>query len=74
MCRSAVEPMVRMQHKVSASLRQALEKMKLSDTTAEMKGKQCHAGYPPHILSCRARVRGISCHGIKAGIESNAGQ
>ncbi|CAL8277530.1 unnamed protein product [Arctogadus glacialis] len=37
---SGDEPMVRMQHKVSASLRQALEKMKLSDNTAEMKEEE----------------------------------
>ncbi|KAM3868573.1 cysteine and histidine-rich domain-containing protein 1 [Diretmus argenteus] len=37
-CRpSADEPLVRMQHKVSASLRQALEKLKLSDNTVEEK-------------------------------------
>lgn len=31
--------MVRLQHKVSASLKQALEKLKLSENTAEEKGK-----------------------------------
>ncbi|XP_076026857.1 cysteine and histidine-rich domain-containing protein 1 [Genypterus blacodes] len=37
-CRpSADEPMGRLQHKVSASLKQALEKLKLSDPTAEKK-------------------------------------
>uniref|UniRef100_A0A667XBR5 Cysteine and histidine-rich domain-containing protein 1 n=1 Tax=Myripristis murdjan TaxID=586833 RepID=A0A667XBR5_9TELE len=37
-CRpSADEPMVRMQHKVSASLKQALEKLKLSENTTEKK-------------------------------------
>ncbi|CAL8266327.1 unnamed protein product [Merluccius merluccius] len=37
---SANEPMVRMQHKVSASLKQALEKLKLSDNTAEIKEEE----------------------------------
>lgn len=36
---SADEPMVRFQHKVSASLKQALEKLKLSENTAEQKGE-----------------------------------
>ncbi|KAF7206513.1 cysteine and histidine-rich domain-containing protein 1 [Nothobranchius furzeri] len=37
-CRpSSNEPMVRLQNKVSASLKQALEKLKLSENTAEMK-------------------------------------
>lgn len=35
---SADEPMVRVQHKVSASLKQALEKLKLSENTTEKKG------------------------------------
>uniref|UniRef100_A0A8C5DTP2 Cysteine and histidine-rich domain-containing protein 1 n=1 Tax=Gouania willdenowi TaxID=441366 RepID=A0A8C5DTP2_GOUWI len=46
---SADEPMVRMQHKVSASLKQALEKLKLSENTVESKGKNstlfCHLKY-----------------------------
>uniref|UniRef100_A0A8C5DV63 Cysteine and histidine-rich domain-containing protein 1 n=1 Tax=Gouania willdenowi TaxID=441366 RepID=A0A8C5DV63_GOUWI len=37
---SADEPMVRMQHKVSASLKQALEKLKLSENTVESKEEE----------------------------------
>lgn len=36
---SADEPMVRMQHKVSGSLKQALEKLKLSENAADKKGE-----------------------------------
>ena len=38
-CHSPDEPMVRLQHQVSASLKQALEKLKLSENTAEKKGE-----------------------------------
>lgn len=38
-CSSPDEPMVRLQHKVSSSLKQALEKLKLSENAAETKGE-----------------------------------
>lgn len=36
---SSDEPMVRLQHKISASLRQALEKLKLTEDAVEKKGE-----------------------------------
>lgn len=38
-CYSPDEPAVRLQHKVSASLKQALEKLKLTENAEETKGK-----------------------------------
>uniref|UniRef100_A0A8C6PJ53 Cysteine and histidine-rich domain-containing protein 1 n=1 Tax=Nothobranchius furzeri TaxID=105023 RepID=A0A8C6PJ53_NOTFU len=51
-CRpSSNEPMVRLQNKVSASLKQALEKLKLSENTAEMKGRSGYHLKPRYFSS-----------------------
>lgn len=60
---SADEPMVRMQHKVSGSLKQALEKLKLSENTADKKGENTTLFCPlcyrlPPSTSCSSRQEG----------------
>lgn len=48
---SADEPMVRLQHKVSDSLKQGLEKLKLSENISEAKGKTKNVPCPFYIYS-----------------------
>lgn len=45
-CPSADEAMVRLQHKVSDSLKQALAKLKLTENAAETKGETTNASWP----------------------------
>lgn len=45
-CRSADEAMVRLQHKVSDSLKQALAKLKLTENASETKGETTNASWP----------------------------
>lgn len=48
--------MARLQHKVTSSLKQALEKLKLSENAAETKGASRHLSSPFHVPVVTATI------------------
>lgn len=52
--------MGRLQHKVTSSLKQSLEKLKLSENAAETKGARIHLSSPFHVTVVSATIHFFS--------------